>query len=72
MKLLIKTPFEIDVELVDQMPRYLKITSNWVSVQLIDVDEQEMSRLLSFLKFSSFHFNNSIITKVDDLTLSCG
>jgi hypothetical protein len=72
MKLLIKTPFEIDVELVDQMPDYLKIANNWVTDQTIEVDEQEMTKLLSYLKFSSFDFNRSNITKIDEITLSWG
>lgn len=72
MKLLIKTPFEIDVELVDQMPRYLKFTSNWVSEQIIELNEKDMTLLLSYLRYSSHCFNNSSITKIDELTLSWG
>lgn len=72
MKLLINTPFEIDVELVDQMPKYLKISCNWVSDQLIEVDEYEMSKLLSYLTFSSLQFNRTTITQIDDLTISWG
>ena len=72
MKLVINTPFELDVELVDHKPNYLKVKSNWVTGQTIDVDETEMIHLLGFLNFSSQQFNHSTIKKVDELTLSWG
>ena len=72
MKLLIKKPFELDVELVDHKPIYLYVKFNWVIDQIIEVDEVEMINLLAFLNYSSFQFNHQSLTKVDDLTLSWG
>jgi hypothetical protein len=72
MKLLIKTPFELDVELVDMMPKYLKFNSNWVSIQTIETTNEEMIALISLLNFSSHDFISSQIVKLDDLTLIWG
>lgn len=72
MKLLIKTPFELDVELVDMMPKYLKFNSNWVSIQTIDIADDEMTVLISMLKFSSNNFKSNQLIKLDDLTLIWG
>lgn len=72
MKLLIKKPFELDVELVDQMPKYLKIKSNWVYDQVIEVSDAEMNQLLFLLNYCSFQFNHTTIEQIDEITLSWG
>jgi|LakMenE01Jun11ns_1017448.scaffolds.fasta_scaffold8395217_1 hypothetical protein len=72
MKLSINKPFELDVELVDYKPNYLKISSNWVSVQTIEVDEAEMTKLLSYLNFSSDQFRLININKIDDFSFFWG
>lgn len=72
MKLLINAPFELDVELVDQMPKYLKFNSNWVSIQTIETSDSEMSILISMLKFSSTKFYPEQLIKVDDFTIAWG
>ena len=60
MKLIIKHPFEIDVELVDYKPNCLLVKFNWVKNQIIDVSLNEMQTLISFLKFSSTEFRDAI------------
>lgn len=72
MKLLINQPFELDVELVDQIPKYVITKLNWVSDQTIDLDEEEMSKLLIFLNFCSPEFNCTTIKNIDNSTLSWG
>jgi hypothetical protein len=72
MKLSINKPFELDVELIDYKPNYLKISSNWVSVQTIEVDEAEMTKLLSYLNFSSDQFRLININKIDDFSFFWG
>ena len=72
MKLLIKKPFEIDVELVDQAPKYLYFRFNWVLDQTIDVDTSEMQLLIAFLHYSSMEFNIKNIICIDEKTLSWG
>lgn len=72
MKLLINAPFELDVELVDQMPKYLKFNSNWVSIQTIETSDSEMSILISMLKFSSTKFYPEQLIKVDEFTIAWG
>lgn len=72
MKLLIKKPFEIDVELVDHKPSYLLVRFNWVIDQSIDVDTTEMQHLIAFLNYSSTEFKNICITLIDEKTLSWG
>lgn len=72
MKLSINTPFELDVELVDHKPNYLKVSSNWVVVQTIEIDDIDMQRLLSYLNFSSRQFSLVGITRIDDTSLVWG
>jgi hypothetical protein len=72
MKLLINTPFELDVELVDQMPKYLKFNSNWVSIQSVETSDSEMSTLIAMLKFSSDKFEPDQLTKIDEFTIAWG
>lgn len=72
MKLLIKKPFEFDVELFDQLPTYLKLSSNWVVEQSIEVTETDMTSLLSILNYSSYQFNHTAITYIDNSTISWG
>ena len=72
MKLMIKKPFEVDVEMVDMVPSYIKLKFNLVLTQSIEIDEEEMNNLISFLNFSSYQFNHSIITSIDNSTISWG
>ena len=72
MKLIIKHPFEIDVELVDYKPNCLLVKFNWVSNQIIVVSPNEMQTLISFLKFSSTEFNRCSVSSIDETTLSWG
>lgn len=69
MKLIINTRFELDVELVDEKPKYLKTSSNIVIEQTINVSEDEMMYLLSYLNFSSDQFNDVEPLELDENTL---
>jgi len=72
MKLLINSPFELDVELVDQMPSYLKVSRNWVSRQLVELPSSEMPHLINLLNYCSPQFNNTAISIIDKVTLAWG
>ena len=69
---MIKKPFEVDVEMVDMVPSYIKLKFNLVLTQSIEIDEEEMNNLISFLNFSSYQFNHSNITSIDNSTISWG
>lgn len=66
MILKIKTAFDVDVELVDQLTNSVSIERNHVVPQEIELPENEMNNLLSCLQFSSSTFKINKLTKFDN------
>lgn len=69
MILLINTRFEIDSELADQIPSYVKIDRTWITKQVINVSNNEMILLLSLLNVSSNTFDYKKLNRIDNKTL---
>ena len=69
MILKIKTVFDIDTELVDQINRSVSIDSNHVKIQDIELPEKEMQMLLSCLQFSSNTFKIDELITQDDVLI---
>jgi hypothetical protein len=61
MNLQVIRPFEIDVELADQLPVKVRLRFNKVMPQSIDIDLIELQQLLMIFKFSSDDFTENCV-----------
>ncbi len=61
MNLQVIRPFEIDVELADQLPVKVRLKFNKVMPQSIDIGLIELQQLLMIFKFSSDDFTENCV-----------
>ena len=72
MNLFINKNIVIDVELIDQLPSFVKVDRLCVTDQSIILPDSEMNMLLSILTLCSSSFNKNDIIYKDSQTLLWG